>query len=105
MRIACLQFDPKLGQVSANQRRAERLLGDVATDVLLLPEMAFTGYCFRDRDEILPYCEDPHDGPTGEWCRRIARERSCHVVCGFPERAADGRLYNALLVADPSGAI
>src|SRR4051812_11184700 len=102
MRIFCLQFDPQLGQVADNQARADRLLAGIAArpDVLLLPEMAFTGYCFRGRDEILPYCESPAAGPTSAWCRRQARALGSYVVCGFPERAAGDVLYNALLVCD-----
>ena len=106
MRIACLQFDPKLGRVSDNQARADTLLRDLREpDLLLLPEMAFTGYAFTGRDEILPYCEDANSGPTAIWCRDTARQLRCHVACGFPERSADGRLYNAMLIADPAGAI
>jgi protein N-terminal amidase len=108
MRIACLQFDPKLGKPAANRARAEALLRRAplgSLDVLLLPEMAFSGYCFKSRDEILPFCEDAHDGPTAEWCRRIARQLACHVVCGFPERTAEEILYNSLLVADSRGEI
>ena len=46
MRIACLQFNPKLGQVEDNISRAEALLAEVDTtnlDLLVLPELAFTG--------------------------------------------------------------
>jgi len=105
MRIACLQFDPKLGRVADNQARADELLRDLPkSDVLVLPEMAFTGYAFTGRDEILPYCEDPESGPTSSWARNTAKRLGSHVVCGFPERATGG-LYNAMLIADPAGAI
>ena len=46
MRIGCLQFAPKLGQVEENIRKADFLLeGTSATelDLLVLPEMAFSG--------------------------------------------------------------
>ena len=106
MRVACLQFDPQLGELSNNQLRAERLLTSTEhLDLLLLPEMAFTGYCFESRDEIQPFCEDASTGPTAIWCREQAKRRNCVVVCGFPERAADGRLFNSLLVADRRGEV
>lgn len=107
MRIACLQFDPKLGQVAANQAKAEALLVKLqpGTDVLLLPEMAFTGYCFQSRDEILPFCESPKDGPTATWCRRTAKAHGCYVLCGLPESCRDGTLYNSLIISDPHGEI
>lgn len=106
MRIACLQFAPTLKSIADNQRRADALLeqqlrrGDV--DVLLLPEMAFTGYCFQGQGEILPYCESARDGPTAQWCLRTAQAQGCIVLAGFPERDGE-HLYNSLLVADPGG--
>lgn len=54
MRIAALQFAPRLGDVEGNIRRADALLrkaeqqsgdngGKLDLDLLVLPEMAFSG--------------------------------------------------------------
>ena len=50
MKIATLQFAPRLGEVAANFSRAESLLmrqergGELeGMDLLVLPELAFTG--------------------------------------------------------------
>lgn len=46
MRIACLQFNPHLGDVNNNLTRADRVLGRANPenlDLIVLPEMAFTG--------------------------------------------------------------
>lgn len=49
MRIACLQFDPQLGEVDNNLNRADAVLEKVdaadldGLDLLVLPELAFTG--------------------------------------------------------------
>ncbi len=48
MRIACLQFNPTLGDVPGNIERAEALLQSSSTstqdlDLLMLPELAFSG--------------------------------------------------------------
>lgn len=46
MRICCLQLAPELGKLEQNMQRADDLLQDVARgdlDLLVLPEMAFTG--------------------------------------------------------------
>lgn len=109
MRVACLQFDPKLMRGADNQRRATILVGNRlrpgTVDLLLLPEMAFSGYMFRDRNEILPYCEIAGAGPTFAWCAATAREYGCVVAAGFPEIAFDGQLFNSLLVVDSSGTL
>jgi predicted amidohydrolase len=47
--------------------------------------MAYTGYKFRDREDIRPLLEDL-SGPTVEWCRFQAQRLHCSVVCGFPRR-------------------
>lgn len=52
MKIACLQFSPQVGDVDHNMTRADMVLakaGEVekmGLDLLVLPEMAFTGKCF-----------------------------------------------------------
>ncbi len=46
MRVACLQFSPKLGKVQENIDRANGLLNGTLTghlDILVLPELAFSG--------------------------------------------------------------
>lgn len=45
MKIATLQFAPRLGDVEGNVRRADELLGGLqkGVDLLVLPEMALTG--------------------------------------------------------------
>ena len=63
--------------------------------MVLLPEMAFSGYTFRDRAAILPCLEDAAEGPTAEWCQLQARRLRCSVVCGFPRRGVDVRAYLA----------
>jgi predicted amidohydrolase len=52
MRIAALQFCPVLGDVAVSIDRAERLLYKDESrlqnlDLLVLPELAFTGMCVR----------------------------------------------------------
>jgi predicted amidohydrolase len=46
MKVGCLQFAPKLGEVHENIRKADSLLEDTSSselDLLVLPEMAFSG--------------------------------------------------------------
>ena len=50
--VACAQLNPTRGDVAGNMRRVDamtsRLTADDGVDVLLLPEMALTGYVFDD---------------------------------------------------------
>ena len=52
MRIACLQFNPELGRIPENITRANALLQAASpqdVDILLLPELAFTGTSLESR--------------------------------------------------------
>ncbi|KAJ1557236.1 Carbon-nitrogen hydrolase, partial [Cladochytrium tenue] len=82
--------------------------GDV--NLLILPELAFTGYVFESRDAIAPFVEpDGPTGPTASWARRVAVRLGCHVQVGYPRRstaaatAATGGWRNSVCVAAPGG--
>jgi len=89
MKVAVVQFDPKIGQVQANIQIAERLCGQItpqSVDLICLPEMCFTGYVFTDSTHITPYLEDPLTGPTSIFCRDLAQRKGCYVTAGYAER-------------------
>jgi predicted amidohydrolase len=56
MKVGCLQFAPKLGEVHENIRKADSLLEDTSSselDILVLPEMAFSGErCFDSSSRL-----------------------------------------------------
>ena len=96
-----------------------RLSRDDGVHILLLPEMAFSGYCFDDVADVSRVAETD-DGPTVRWCAKHAARLGCTVLCGYPRRvpgakirhdekngAADessaDALYNALVAVGPDG--
>ncbi|KAH6626087.1 carbon-nitrogen hydrolase, partial [Chaetomium sp. MPI-SDFR-AT-0129] len=114
MKIACLQFAPKVGDVSNNIARAEDVLAhaDPADlknlDLLILPEMAFSGYNFKSAEHIAPYLEPTGAGVSSQWARTMARKHGCTVAVGYPEKAETGdegepECYNSVVVVDSDG--
>ena len=97
-RVACVQFDPVHGQPEASRAKCDALLAHLDDVVLIvLPEMAFTGYLFDAADSV------PRDAEATEhWCVERARRHDCVVVCGAP-RHAENKVYNSQLVARPDG--
>ncbi|KIX09879.1 uncharacterized protein Z518_00960 [Rhinocladiella mackenziei CBS 650.93] len=102
MRIATLQFSPLLGEVAANFSRAESLLmreeregvlRDI--DLLVLPELAFTGYNHPSLAAIAPFLEPTAAGPSTRWAARTAKRLKCTVAVGYPEAAEEGN-YNTI---------
>jgi len=113
MRIACLQFAPNVGEIDENIFQAEELLRTAAPrdlDLLVLPELAFSGYNFKSLQHISPYLELTESGISSMWARAAARIFNCVVIVGYPERVditpnwpADPEYYNSSIAVDPLG--
>ncbi|MCJ1476862.1 Carbon-nitrogen hydrolase [Lambiella insularis] len=90
MHIAILQFSPVLGAVEHNIARADELLRTANTegvDLLVLPELAFSGYNHPSLASISPHLEPTASGTTASWAFRTAARLHCLVCVGYPERA------------------
>lgn len=103
VRIGALQCAPALGEVEHNISRLRTLAEDAVCDLLVLPELASTGYFFLDRNELLDLAEDPETGRFCSWARGHAADFNRVVVTGFAERSGD-RCFNSALIATPDGA-
>jgi predicted amidohydrolase len=105
-RVAAIQFEPRLGAKAENIARllelAETAAGHGAR-LIVLPEMATTGYCWYSREEIRPYVE-PIPGPTTELFADLAGRFGCYIVVGMPEIASrTGIFYNSAALVGPEG--
>ncbi|UZJ56805.1 hypothetical protein CBS101457_006125 [Exobasidium rhododendri] len=94
-RIACVQVDPIPGEVGKNIEKVKKLTKDLVPgtlDMLVLPEMALTGYIFSGLADIEHLLEDPYEeaenaaSPTLQLARQLAARLDCYVVIGFPMR-------------------
>ncbi|MCB9679890.1 MAG: carbon-nitrogen hydrolase family protein [Alphaproteobacteria bacterium] len=105
MRAAAVQFKADKDDVAGSRARLTALTADavVDSDLVVLPEMAVSGYIFPDRDAVAAVAEDPR-GPTFQALSPLARGARSWVVCGFAERAGD-RLFNSAMVIDGAGAL
>ena len=92
MRVGFFQFRPRFGQIEANCDRVVGALQRVEADLLVLPELPFTGYFFRSRSELRRLAEDPARSPIVERLRALCRERGMTIVdatCPFVKQAQD----------------
>jgi predicted amidohydrolase len=90
-RIGFYQFSPQFGQVERNLDRILHALRDVRDALIVLPELALTGYSFRDRAEVAGLAEDPRDSRTVGALVALCREQDLHLVTGFAERGIAAR--------------
>ena len=105
--IACVQMEPHIGAKRANVARLIRHVETAAgngASLVVLPELATTGYVFADRDEAFSLAEGLPDGETSQLFAETAQRLGVHIVTGIAERAGK-RLYNSALFTGPSGHI
>jgi len=102
--VGYFQFRPRFGDVAHNTRQVVTALAAADADVVVLPELAFTGYLFGSREECRALAEEPARSPTVAALVALARERRMHVVTGFAERARD-RVFNSALLIGPRGVV
>jgi protein N-terminal amidase len=109
MRIGLLQFNPKLGAVDHNVNKITDLLRrrckKKPLDLLVLPEMAITGYAFQSTEHIAPYLET-HHGRSFQLATELCQNGfSKMTVLGYPEIGTDGRSYNSGMLVDQHRAL
>ncbi len=102
MRIGFVQFRPLFGEVAANVDTMLRLVGSAEADLLVLPELATSGYTLSAREEIVPLAEPFESSPSLDALQKLARERSCALVVGFVEERG-GDLFNSAALLRPDG--
>lgn len=105
IRVACHQLAPVVGDLDGNRARALAAIDAAAAagaQVVVLPELASSGYVFEDAEEARRLAE-PADGPTlAGWAAR-ARAHGLVVAGGFAEDGGNGRLYNSAALVDAGG--
>ena len=101
-RIGYYQFAPKFGAVKQNLDQIISALKNVQADLIVLPELAITGYYFANREELATLAEDPQSSSSVEGLTALCKERNLHLVIGFAERAKE-KLFNSALLLGPKG--
>ena len=104
-RIACCQLDPVLGDIDANSELIGSAVADavsVGADIVVLPELATSGYMFADGDEARAASLSPTDPRFAKWSGAVGDSLA---VFGFSELGRDGNLYNSAAVIDSGGVV
>ncbi len=102
MKLGYFQFRPLFGKIEKNLGKVVTTLEGVDADLIVLPELAFTGYYFKDRQELLSLAEDPAESTTLKRLTTLCKRNNFHIVTGFAERAGD-KVYNSSILLGPTG--
>lgn len=105
-RVAAIQCEPTLGEKEKNVCNLLKLVEEAARHearLIVLPEMATTGYCWESRTEIEPYVE-PVPGPTTARFQQLATQYECFIALGLPEVDPTTNVYyNSMVLLGPEG--
>ena len=104
LRAGFFQFAPTFGDVARNLSRVVSALGNAEADIIVLPELAFTGYLFEDRSELARLAQEPAKSPIVSSLVALCRNRDFFLVTGFAEKCAD-KIFNSALVIGADGVV
>jgi len=104
MRVALIQYRGDKPQWRAHQQRLSAAIKrslEQGAKLVVAPEMAATGYLFRDPEEAEPFAETA-DSAWAQALQALATRYEAHIVVGVIERSAGG-LFNCAWHLSPSG--
>jgi N-carbamoylputrescine amidase len=108
-RVAVVQFDPQVG----TQNRQSNLDNSLSlalqavnngANLIVLPELANTGYLFSNRQDAFEHAESIPDGPSIRAWMDFARDRQVYLVAGLAEREGM-QLFDTAVLLGPDGLI
>lgn len=108
VKVATVHFEPKEGAVAANRADLVRLAKEAArggAKIIVLPEMATSGYSFFSRAEIATVAETI-PGPSTYALAAVADRYNAYIAFGMPQFDPERNLYfNAAVLLGPTGKV
>jgi predicted amidohydrolase len=108
VKIATIHFAPTEGDVTGNRAAMVDLATEAARNgakIIVLPEMATSGYSFFSRAELSAVAETV-PGPTSRALGRIADRYNAYIAFGMPQYVPDLNLYfNVAVLLGPDGKV
>lgn len=101
MKVGYIQFAPKFGAKKQNLEKIARLVKQARkADLLVLPEMATTGYMVKNRKELMELTEPVPNGPATQKLIKIAQANKVFLVVGLPEKEKN-KIYSTAILVGP----
>ncbi len=98
--VGILQFKPLLLKKEENIEKIISFIEKEEADLIVMPELAISGYSFKNKKEILKISEEIPDGKFFKIFKEMSKRKKSSYVIGFPEKYK-GDLYNSALYITP----
>jgi predicted amidohydrolase len=106
LRVAAIQLAPRFGDVEHNLERITRLVRAAAgADLIVVPELATTGYDLARLAGAGRQLAEPASGPTTERLHDLALDVGATLVVGFLEAGEGGSVYDSTLITSASTSV
>ncbi len=102
MKVGFFQFAPQFGETQRNVESILQAIEAFQGDLLVVPELALSGYQFLSKEEAWDLAEAVPTGPRFQQLAEAIVGRGLHVVVGLAERDGDC-LYNSAVLIGPNG--
>ena len=105
LKIACVQFEPVIGDVAGNLAAMEKRIRAAHREgaaVIVLPELADSGYVFNDIEEVGRLAAPIPEGESSRRLIALAQELKLYIVSGLAERDGES-FYNSAVLCGPKG--
>jgi len=101
MNISFYQFCPESHAILQNRTTILKALESCDTDLIVLPELAFSGYAFSSFQELLD-CSELPDGKTATLLQDLSDSTNTAIVTGFAEYSpSTDQVFNSALCIRP----
>jgi predicted amidohydrolase len=100
-------MEPAVGEAEANIQKSASLIEAAVgqgANLIVLPELANSGYVFKTREEAFALSEQVPGGPACDAWSALAAKHGLHIVAGICERDSVA-LYNSSVLIGPTGHI
>ena len=105
LKTAQIQFNPQVGKPGKNFEKVVNLMKQTTkAELVILPELANSGYNFVDRNQALLLSSTVDKSPFVEMLAEHSRRNRQVIVSGFLEKEGD-ELFNTSLLVMPGGRI
>jgi len=78
LNVLLIQYHPSFNKFDENIKKVEKLIQKYQRshliDIIVFPEMAFTGYNFESIDEIKDCFEEFDNGKTFDFCSNLSKK-------------------------------
>jgi predicted amidohydrolase len=105
MKIGIVQFAPILGNLHQTIHKLENLLAKCSEcELVLLPELANSGYNFPDKQAAVDSAESVADSVFLEYLWEKCNRFKYHIITGFNEKERSN-LYNSAIIIGKNGLV